>query len=79
MTLSNKDYVDFTRRFVKETAENMDIKELRDFYINAMHEDIQDVYDDLGQKGAFEEMSGWDNDVFEDVAKDYSIMLEEAE
>ena len=79
MTLSNKDYVAFTRRFVKKTAENMDIKELRDFYINAMHEDIQDVYDDLGQKGAFEEMSSWDNDVFEDVAKDYSIMLEEAE
>ena len=79
MTLSNKDYVAFTRRFVKETAENMDIKELRDFYINEMHEDIQDVYDDLGQKGAFEEMAGWDNDVFEDVAKDYSIMLEEAE
>ena len=79
MKLSDKDYVAFTRKFVKSTAENMDIKELRDFYINTMHEDIQDVYDDLGQKGAFEEMAGWDNDVFEDVAKDYSIMLEEAE
>ena len=79
MTLSNKDYVVFTRRFVKETADNMDIKELRDFYINAMHEDIQDVYDDLGQKGAFEEMAGWDNDVFEDVAKDFELELEEAE
>ena len=76
MTLSNKDYIAFTRRFVKETADNMDIKELRDFYINAMHEDIQDVYDDLGQEGAFEEMQTWDNDVFEDVAKDFE--LEEA-
>ena len=76
MTLSNKDYIAFTRRFVKETADNMDIKELRDFYINAIHEDIQDVYDDLGQEGAFEEMQTWDNDVFEDVAKDFE--LEEA-
>ena len=77
--LNSKDYVSFARRFVKETVENMDATELKDFVINALHEDIQDVYDDLGQKGAFEEMSGWDNDVFEDVAKDYSIMLEEAE
>ena len=77
MTLSNKDYVAFTRRFVKETAENMDIKELRDFYINAMHEDIQDVYDDLGQRGAFEDMSAWNCDVFDDVAKDYDLTLDD--
>ena len=79
MTLSNKDYVVFTRRFVKETADNMDIKELRDFYINAIHEDIQDVYDDLGQRGAFEDMCAWDCDVFDDVAKDYDLTLEDDE
>ena len=79
MTLSIKEYDKVVRRFVKETAENMDIKELRDFYINAIHEDIQDVYDDLGQEGAFEEMQTWDNDVFEDVAKDFELELEEAE
>ena len=77
--LNSKDYVAFARKFVKETVENMGIEELKSFAITAIHEDIQDVYDDLGQKGAFEEMAGWDNDVFEDVAKDYSIMLEEAE
>ena len=75
--LNSKDYVSFARRFVKETVENMDATELKDFVINALHEDIQDVYDDLGQEGAFEEMQTWDNDVFEDVAKDFE--LEEAE
>ena len=79
MTLSDKDYVAFTRKFVKSTAENMDIKELRDFYINTMHEDIQDVYDDLGQRGAFEDMSAWNCDVFDDVAKDYDLTLEDDE
>ena len=31
--MNDKDYVTFARRFVKATAENMDVKELRDFYI----------------------------------------------
>ena len=51
--LNSKEYVAFARRFVKETVENMDATELKDFVINALHEDIQDVYDDLGQRGAF--------------------------
>ena len=55
--LNSKEYVSFARRFVKETVENMDATELKDFVINALHEDIQDVYDDLGQRGAFEDMS----------------------
>ena len=78
-TLNSKDYVTFTRRFVKETVDTMDIKELKDFVINALHEDIQDVYDDLGQKGAFEDMQSWDEDVFDNVAKDYDLTLEDDE
>ena len=75
--LNSKDYVAFTRRFVKETVENMDATELKDFVINALHEDIQDVYDDLGQRGAFEDMSAWNCDVFDDVAKDYDLTLDD--
>ena len=63
-TLNSKDYVTFTRRFVKETVDTMDIKELKDFVVNALHEDIQDVYDDLGQRGAFDDMLSWDEDTF---------------
>ena len=77
--LNSKDYVAFTRRFVKETVENMDAKELKDFVINALHEDIQDVYDDLGQRGALDDMVSWDEDVFDNVAKDYDLTLEDDE
>ena len=77
--LNSKDYVAFTRRFVKETVENMDAKELKDFVINALHEDIQDVYDDLGQRGALDDMVSWDGDVFDNVAKDYDLTLEDDE
>ena len=48
-TLNSKDYVAFARKFVKETVDRMGVEELKDFAINAIHEDLQDVYDDLGQ------------------------------
>mgnify|MGYP003148954412 CR=1 FL=1 len=77
--LNDSDYVTFARRFVKETVENMDAKELKDFVINALHEDIQDVYDDLGQRGAFDDMLSWDEDTFFSVAKDFDLELEGVE
>ena len=77
--LNSKDYVAFARKFVKETVENMGIEELKSFAITAIHEDIQDVYDDLGQKGAFEEMQAWDQDIFDSISKDYDLTLEDDE
>ena len=46
-TLNSKEYVTFARRFVKDTVENMDAKELKDFVINALHEDIQEMLSKL--------------------------------
>ena len=75
-TLNSKDYVAFARKFVKETVDTMDIKELKDFVVNALHEDFQEVYDDLGQRGAFDDMLSWDEDVFLDVAEDFELEFE---
>ena len=77
-TLNDKDYVTFTRRFVKETVDTMGIEELKDFARTAIHEDIQDVYDDLGQRGAFDDMIGWDEDTFFTVAEDFELEFEGA-
>ena len=78
-TLNSKDYVTFTRRFVKETVDRMGIEELKDFARTAIHEDLQDVYDDLGQRGVFEDMQSWDEDVFFEVAEDFELELEGVE
>ena len=78
-TLNSKDYVAFARKFVKETVDRMGVEELKDFAINAIHEDLQDVYDDLGQRGVFEDMQSWDEDVFLDVAKDFDLEFEGVE
>ena len=77
--LNSKDYVTFTRRFVKETVDTMDIKELKDFVVNALHEDFQEVYDDLGQRGVFDDMLSWDEDTFLTVAEDFQLELEGVE
>ena len=78
-SLNNKDYVTFARRFVKETVDTMDIKELKDFVVNALHEDFQQVYDDLGQRGVFDDMLSWDEDTFFSVAEDFELELEGVE
>ena len=75
-TLNSKDYVAFARKFVKETVDTMDIKELKDFVINALHEDFQEVYDDLGQRGALDDMLSWDEGVFLEVAEDFDLEFE---
>ena len=75
--LNSKDYVAFTRRFVKETVENMDVKELKSFCINALHEDFEEIYQYQSQKAVFEEMIAWDEDVFDNVAKDFDLNLDD--
>ena len=77
--LNNKDYVAFARKFVKVSVGTMGINELRDFVINALHEDFQEVYDDLGQRGALDDMLSWDENVFLNVAEDFDLEFEGVE
>ena len=77
--LNSKDYVAFARRWVAETVENMDVSQLRDFTINALHEDLEEIYQYQSQKAVFEEMQACDDDVFENVAKDYDLTLDDDE
>ena len=74
--LNSKDYVTFTRRFVKETVDTMDIKELKSIVSDHIHEEIQEGENNFGQEGAFEEMMAWSEDVFLSVAKDFDLEFE---
>ena len=78
-TLNSKEYVTFARRFVKETVDQMDFEQLKSLVIDYIHEDLQKSYDDIGQTAAFENMSAWNSDVFDEIAEDYDLELEEAE
>ena len=76
-TLNSKDYVTFARRFVKETVETMDYQELKSLVIDYIHEDLQKSYDDIGQIAVFENMSAWNCNVFDEIAKEYDLEIEE--
>ena len=78
-TLNDKDYVTFARRFVKATVETLDYQELKNLVSDYIHEDLQRSYDDYGQVSVFETMSAWNSDVFDEIAEDYDLELEEAE
>ena len=75
--LNSKDYISFARRFVEETVENMDVKELRSFAIDSLHEDFEEIYQYQSQRAVFDEMIAWDEDVFDNVAKDYDLNLDD--
>ena len=77
--LNSKDYVAFARRWVAETVENMDVSQLRDFTINALHEDLEEIYQYQSQSAVFEEMCAWDEDIFLSVAEDFELELEGVE
>ena len=74
--LNSKEYVTFARRFVKETVDTMDIKELKSIVSDHIHEEIQEGENNFVQEGAFEEMMAWSEDVFLDVAKDFDLEFE---
>ena len=77
MTLSEKEYVTFARKYLKETVASMDIEELRGIVTDHIHEMIQEEEYNCGQEGAFEEMKSWDSELFESISKEFD--LEEAE
>ncbi len=76
-TLNSRDYVTFARKFVKETVETMDFETLKSYVTDYIHEDLQKSYDDIGQIAVFENMSAWNCNVFDEIAKEYDLEIEE--
>ena len=76
--LNSKEYVTFARRFVKDLVMDMEIDELRSIVTDRIHEEIQEGGNNFGQDGAFEEMWGWSEDIFNSVAKDFDLEFEGA-
>ena len=78
-TLNSKEYVTFARRFVKDLVMDMEIEELRRIVTDHIHEEIQEGENQFGQRGAFDEMIGWSEDIFLSVAEDFELEFEGVE
>ena len=76
MTLSIKEYDKVVRRFVDDYVNNLTPDKLREIVHEQSHIDFENIRQDTGIESVFEEMSGWDNELFESILKEFD--LEEA-
>ena len=77
MTLSIKEYDKVVRKFVDDYVNNLTPDQLREIVHEQSHIDFENKPKDFGQIGVWEEMEGWDSELFESISKEFN--LEEAE
>ena len=76
MTLSIKEYDKVVRRFVDDYVDNLTPDQMREIISEQSHIDFENIRQDTGIDSVFEEMSGWDSELFESISKEFD--LEEA-
>ena len=77
MTLPIKEYDKVVRKFVDDYVDSLTPYELREIVHEQSHIDFENIRKDFGQVGVWEEMTNWDNELFESISKEFD--LEEAE
>ena len=77
MTLSIKEYDKVVRRFVDDYVDNLTPDQLREIVSEQSHIDFENIRKDFGQIGVWEEMSGWDSDLFDMKLSDLKHYLSE--
>ena len=77
MTLSIKEYDKVVRRFVDDYVNNLTPDQMREIISEQSHIDFENIRQDTGIESLFEEMSVWDNELFESISKEFD--LEEAD
>ena len=77
MTLPIKEYDKVVRKFVDDYVDSLTPYELREIVHQQSHIDFENIRKDFGQVGVWEEMTNWDNELFESISKEFD--LEEAD
>ena len=75
--LEMNEYVPFIRKWVKQTVDKMSIEEIKSMAIESIHEEMEDILLQEGQREVFNEMKAWNSDSLESIAKDYDLLLED--
>ena len=75
--LEMNEYVPFIRRWVKETVDKMSIEEIKSMAMENIHEEMEEILQEEGQREVFNEMKAWNSDSLESIAKDYDLVLED--
>ena len=73
MTLSIKEYDKVVRKFVDDYVNNLTPDQLREIVSEQSHIDFENIRQDTGIDSVFEEMSGWDSELFESISKEFNL------
>ena len=76
MTLSIKEYDKVVRKFVDDYVNNLTPDQLREIVSEQSHIDFENIRQDTGIDSVFEEMSGWDSELFESISKEFDLEAE---
>ena len=73
MTLSIKEYDKVVRRFVDDYVDNLTPDQMREIISEQTHIDFENIRQDTGQVSVFEEMAGWDSELWTDTAEYFDL------
>ena len=71
MQMSEYDKV--VRRFVAEYVDNLTPDQMREIISEQTHIDFENIRRDTGQVSVFEEMAGWDSELWTDTAEYFDL------
>ena len=71
MQMSEYDKV--VRRFVDDYVNNLTPDQMREIISEQTHIDFENIRQDTGQVSVFEEMAGWDSELWTDTATHFNL------
>ena len=68
-----REYDKVVRRFVDDYVNNLTPDQMREIISEQAHIDFENIRQDTGQVSVFEEMAGWDSELWTDTATHFDL------
>ena len=68
-----REYDKVVRRFVDDYVNNLTPDQMREMISEQAHIDFENIRRDTGQVSVFEEMAGWDSELWTDTAEYFDL------
>jgi len=68
-----REYDKVVRRFVDDYVNNLTPDQMREIISEQTHIDFENIRRDTGQVSVFEEMAGWDSELWTDTATHFDL------
>jgi len=68
-----REYDKVVRRFVDDYVNNLTPDQMRELISEQAHIDFENIRQDTGQVSVFEEMAGWDSELWTDTAIHFDL------